>query len=380
MERRPGKYIIGFTGSIGTGKSVVRRMLEHLGGLGIDADALAHRVYARGTPGFEQILQVFGKEVLADDGEVDRQKLAKVVFGNPQALATLEAIVHPLVIEVVNRIITRAVQPVVIIEAIKLLESELARQCDAIWVVSAAPEVQLSRLVQIRGMSEQAARARIDSQVPQESRLARASVVIHNDGSFKDTWQQVKQAWETTIPPELLAELGQIEPVMHPCEDVAVVIANPIRAGEIAAFINQNPGNAPEQKPEDILVLFGQQSFLLLEVGDEVMGTLGWKTENLVALGLNFLIDPLLPLDESFTVLIKGMERQASLLQCEASLVFLQQDLKNLGSILKEMGYKKKSPGGLKNFDWREAAEAFRPAGSQLFFKQLSGDFAPSSI
>ena len=97
MSGWPGRYVIGLTGNIATGKSVVRRMLEHLGAFGIDADALAHRTFAPEAPGYQPLIQAFGPEILQPDGRVDRAKLGGVVFSDPQALVRLESIVHPLV-------------------------------------------------------------------------------------------------------------------------------------------------------------------------------------------------------------------------------------------------------------------------------------------
>jgi len=147
------KYIIGLTVSIGTGKSVVRRMLEHLGAYGIDADALAHRAIAKGAPGYDAVLKTFGRFLLAPDGQIDRSRLGKIVFNDPEALAALEAIVHPLVVQAVDILIRRSPHKVVVIEAIKLLESNLSAMCDAIWVVYSPPEIQLDRLMQNRHMS-----------------------------------------------------------------------------------------------------------------------------------------------------------------------------------------------------------------------------------
>ncbi len=93
MSKWPEKFVIGLTGNIGTGKSVVRRMLEHLGAYGIDADALSHRAMAKGAPGYDPILNTFGTFILTPDGEIDRARLGRIVFADPQALSRLEA--HP---------------------------------------------------------------------------------------------------------------------------------------------------------------------------------------------------------------------------------------------------------------------------------------------
>src|SRR4030042_3717036 len=125
MSAWPGKYVIGLTGNIATGKSVVRKILEHLGAYGIDADALGHRAIAKDAPGYQEVVNPFGTWILGQDGQVDRAKLARVVFSDPEALARLEAIVHPLVRQAVDMLIRRSKQKVIVVEAIKLLEGPL---------------------------------------------------------------------------------------------------------------------------------------------------------------------------------------------------------------------------------------------------------------
>src|SRR5512142_578725 len=125
VSKWAGKYVIGLTGNIGTGKSVVRRMLEHTGAFGIDADAFSHRAIAKGAPGYGRVVETFGRWVVGPDGEIDRAKLGRLVFADPSGLAQLEAIVHPLVLQAVDYMVQRTDKPVVVIEAIKLLEANM---------------------------------------------------------------------------------------------------------------------------------------------------------------------------------------------------------------------------------------------------------------
>ena len=104
----PEKYVIGLTGNIATGKSVVRKMLEHLGAYGIDADALSHRATAKGAPGYQPVIDTFGKWLVKPDGEIDRVKLGHLVFNDPEALKHLEDIIHPLVSQAVDVLIKRS--------------------------------------------------------------------------------------------------------------------------------------------------------------------------------------------------------------------------------------------------------------------------------
>ena len=191
------KCIIGLTGNIATGKSEVRRMLERLGAYAIDADALAHEVMRRGTPVWEAVVREFGSRILRPDGEIDRPRLGSIVFADPAALARLEAIVHPAVIARTEELIRQAQEPVVVVEAIKLLESGMGeRLCDSVWVVTCPREQQVARLMRSRGLSREEALLRINAQPSQEEKIARADVVIDNSGSLDDTWQQVRAAWE----------------------------------------------------------------------------------------------------------------------------------------------------------------------------------------
>jgi dephospho-CoA kinase len=166
-NRWPGKTVIGVTGNIATGKSIVRRILEHVGAFGIDADGLAHRAMSPGAPAYQPILDTFGRWILASDGQIDRDKLGKVVFNDPDALARLEALTHPIVSQVIDLLVKRASQKVVVIEAIKLFEAGLAQHCDSVWVIDAPEDVQIKRLVQQRKMTEPEARMRVAAQPPQ---------------------------------------------------------------------------------------------------------------------------------------------------------------------------------------------------------------------
>ncbi len=192
-------YIIGLTGNIATGKSTVARMLSDLGATVIDADRVAHEVMRAGTPVHRAVVEAFGPEILRPDGEIDRARLGARVFSDPQALAQLEAIVHPAVLEEVARRIAAAPTPVVVVEAIKLIESGLAEAFDALWVTTCSFEEQVRRLMADRGLSRQDAQQRVHAQPPQEAKIARADVVISTNGSLEETRAQVEAAWRALL-------------------------------------------------------------------------------------------------------------------------------------------------------------------------------------
>ena len=190
--------VIGLTANIGTGKSTVMGMLAELGAAGIDADKVAHDVVAPGEPAYALVLAEFGPEIAPNQGSIDRARLGQIVFSDPTALARLEAIVHPAVSERISRLVADALAPVVVIEAIKLLEAGLSiRLCNQVWVVTAPRAEQIQRLMATRGLSAQEAILRIDAQAPQEEKVARADVVIDNSGSLEDVRRQVEHAWKT---------------------------------------------------------------------------------------------------------------------------------------------------------------------------------------
>ena len=368
MSRWPGKYVIGLTGNIATGKSVVRKMLEHLGGYGIDADALAHRAMAKGAPGFPLVLKSFGEWIVDDEGQIDRARLAKIVFSDQGALDKLEKIVHPLVTHAIDLLIRRAKHSVVVIEAIKLLESDLAAGCDAVWVVSAAEELQVSRLMHKRQLSEAASKQRISAQSPQTSKLRAASVVIRNEGSFENTWEQVQAAWaELPKPKEPLLE----QPPQARPGELVVRRGLPQDADEIARFITQVTHGKKTMNREDVMAAFGEKAFLLIERDNHTAGIAGWQVENLVTRIDELYFAPTLPLDEAIPALMNQVETASNELQSEASLLFLPPYLAQHASAWRSVGYRPQTVQGLGVRAWQEAAMESMPRGSSLWFKRL---------
>ncbi|MEV8228037.1 dephospho-CoA kinase [Streptomyces sp. NPDC079167] len=187
---------VGLTGGIGAGKSEVSRLLARYGAVLIDADRIAREVVEPGTPGLTAVVEAFGPGILAPDGSLDRPALGSIVFADPARLATLNAIVHPLV-GARSAELERAAGPgaVVVHDVPLLTENGLAPLYDLVVVVDAAPGTQLDRLVRLRGMTESDARARMAAQATREERLAVADIVIDNDGPLEDLEPQVRGVW-----------------------------------------------------------------------------------------------------------------------------------------------------------------------------------------
>jgi dephospho-CoA kinase len=196
--------MVGLTGGIGSGKSVVARRLAELGALVIDADALARDVVAPGTDGLAEVVAAFGPGVLAPDGTLDRSAVASLVFGDDEKRRRLEAIIHPRVRERSTRMIATAPPDAVVVNDVPLLvESGMASHFDLVIVVLASEEVRRKRLVEHRGMTEDAVQARFAAQATDEQRRAVADVEIVNEGTLDELVATVDAAWEQAIRPLL---------------------------------------------------------------------------------------------------------------------------------------------------------------------------------
>lgn len=370
MSKWPGKYIIGLTGNIATGKSVVRRMLEHLGAYTIDADSLAHRAIAKGAPGYQPAVDLFGKWLLGSDGEIDRAKLAGLVFRDAKAMEQLEDIVHPLVGQAADIFIRRASQRVVVIEAIKLLESEIKNFCNAIWVTYAPEQVQVERLVRKRGMTKDQALERVHAQSPQSEKVAAAGVVIRNTGSYDDLWKQVTEAWKQVSP------VTDTMPIIHkePTGELMVQRGRPRDSQAIAELISRLSKGQRKMTSSDVMEAFGDKAYLLLHASGKLVGLAGWQVENLVARTTDLFLDSSVDSATSLEALVNEVERASHELQSEVSLIFPPSDLAADETIWKKLGYEKRTPQTLGIQAWQDAAAETIGEGAALYFKQLRQD------
>lgn len=194
-DSKPAPRILGLTGPIGCGKTTVGNLLLELGAVErIDADQVVHELMTEGSPTTAAIAATFGEDVLGTDGRVDRARLGRVVFRDPDALRRLEAITHPAVrTSIRERLAAHGDDGVVVIDAVKLLQSELLPLVEAVWVVSCSPQAQLRRLTEARGMSEEEARARIAAMPSFAS--DRVTELIENSGSIEQLRHRVGVAW-----------------------------------------------------------------------------------------------------------------------------------------------------------------------------------------
>ncbi len=197
--------IIGLTGGIGSGKSLVGAMLAELGAHVIDTDKVGHRVYAPGSEGWRRLVDAFGRDIVAADGTIDRKRLAALVFADPARRRLLNAIVHPLIFQEIGREIgerrAAGFTGHVVLEAPVLLEAKGTGLVDRVWVVAAPRAAVRDRLAGSRDLSPEEIEARMGAQLSDAERRAHADLVIENDADVAALRARVEQAWRTLDAP-----------------------------------------------------------------------------------------------------------------------------------------------------------------------------------
>lgn len=370
VTTNPGKYIIGLTGNIGTGKSLVLKMLEQKGAHIIDADVISRRAMLKDAPAFQLVVDAFGKWLLDSEGEIDRVKLGRLVFSDPAALSMLESIIHPFVREAINLLIEGYEGPkeIIAIEAVKLLEGPLKDLCDTIWVVTVPQKIALQRLISKRGMSEEDARQRVDFQGDDSEKIAAATVLINNEGSASDTWNQVSAAYNQIIRErQEAAALAAESPLRR---------VRPAEMDELRKFINLAGASAEGKAP---FIPTDDRAFFFLKQQRKMVAVAGWFAENYIARLTDLFVDPSLDAEsESKAILdlIDTVEREASTLSCEVVLLFLPTKFAStdLRSLLASHGFESKDAANLGLRAWTEAAKEQELEDRLLLVKTLNAE------
>jgi dephospho-CoA kinase len=416
VGRWANKYVIGLTGNIAMGKSLVRKYLENLGAYTIDADGLAHQAMAPGAPTYAPIVKTFGEWILDADKKIDRSRLGAVVFAHNDALNILEQITHPIVGQAIDILISRAKQPIVVVEAIKLVDGVLGSQVDTVWVVDSPPDIQLQRMMSKRNMPEWEARKRIETQNPQAEKLAKAQVIIRNNGTPEEVWTQVQSEWTKLLtalragsrpaapaaqpaPPAAKPAVGSaapappaapatarpstpavspVQPPMPapapaPMAAIEVKRGNPRNAEIIAKMLTQATGKGVSRG--DIMMAFGEKSYLLAESGTHTFGLAGFQVENLITRVDEFFIMPDAPLDRVAAPLIVEIEEASKELQSEVGFIFMPRTANPvLIQAFLNQGYEKTEIEQLKVPAWREAAQELYTPDRQVLMKKLRAE------
>lgn len=193
-------YLVGLTGGIGSGKSTVAKRLVDRGAVLIDADAIARDVVEPGTPGLQAIVERFGDGILDSSGALDRDALGAIVFADSDARKDLESITHPLIgVEMARQIAKQSETEAIVVLDVPLLVEGGRSEFESLVVVASYPETQVARLVSIRGMDEDDARARIRAQAPLDEKVARADHVIWNEGTIEELMVRTDEVWAALV-------------------------------------------------------------------------------------------------------------------------------------------------------------------------------------
>jgi len=192
-------YLVGLTGGIASGKTYVASLLEELGASTIDADQVAREVVVPGSTGLVQVVAAFGYEILLPSGELDRAKLGRIIFSDPDKRLELESILHPLIKARTTQLISQQTSEVVVYAVPLLVEANVDYPFESVITVEAGAENQVSRLVNSRSMDESEARARVQAQTNSADRVARADFVIDSSGTKEQTKQQVELFWQQLV-------------------------------------------------------------------------------------------------------------------------------------------------------------------------------------
>jgi dephospho-CoA kinase len=379
------KYVIGLTGNIASGKSLVLRMLKELGAETLDADNLVHVLMRRGSPLYDRIVAEFGRYILDEDFEIDRGKLGNIVFCDPQALAHLESLTHPTVRREVERWIAKSKTYVVAVEAIKLIESGMAQECDAVWAVVVRPDVQLKRLMTKRKMTQAQAMLRIEAQPAQEEKATRADVVIDNSSDVVATWKAVQRRFAAipqvaVLEPAPAAKPAKTTPLRIPpgepvspqqLEKLTMRRAKRSDLPEMASLMLRATNGKIAPSETKMMENLFSKGYFVVQAGDQLLGAVGLRTENLIAGIDDFLVRSSDLWPTAGKMLLEGVETEANQLSCEVALLFARPEAGPVSmAFFEKMGYKRKSPQDLMKM-WREAAEDYHTEGSVLMVKQL---------
>ncbi len=395
-------YLIGLTGSLGSGKSTVRRILEEQGAHGIDADLLARYVVTRGTPAWHSVVEVFGWEIVRFNGEIDRAKLGQRVFSDRDALGKLEAIVHPAVAAMLQQNIRQMQAPAVVLEAIKLIEAGLHHWCDAVWVVQCSPEVQVQRVMQDRHMSAPDARARLAVQSSLDDQTRVASVVIDNSGTADETRAQVLRAWQAIQPESAKDKRGWLSdyfaapPVkMQPSAAIPVAATQEpeftpetLEARRVsrkdldalgAALMKKEQRAEPFPRAE-LLKRFGERGYRIVTREEQIIALAGWEAENLVATVREIWAESEVAAKHALPKLIALIEAEARALTCETVLLMLDENAPEYArGFSRALGYQERALSALHP-TWRQVAKDRLQKGEQLWVKRLREQLVTTPI
>jgi dephospho-CoA kinase len=406
------------------------RLAAERGALTVDADKVVHSLLDSDVPLQEAISRAFGPGVRRQDGRIDRAALGAIVFSDPAALRQLERLTHPAVRRAINEQISASRATVVVLEAIKLLEGELAHECDQIWVTRCSRQLQIERLIVCRGLDWETATMRVNAQAPAEEKIARADVVIDTEGTMADTQMRFDLAWTRltsgerpaprpepvvatpvaavaapvaqpahgpvrSAPPERLtarsaAEVRQrLAPQSEaPREErrsprqpdsggtVIVRRARPSDIPSIILLIQRATAGAVKLKRSELLLALGERSYLIGQEGGEITTIMGWRSENMIGRVDQVYVHPLAAVAQTAPPVLDEIERTAAELLCESIFLFLRHDSPEaIRHFFAARDYRPAVRERLPRV-WQAAFDESQPADTTIWLKSLRRDRA----
>ncbi|PID84988.1 MAG: dephospho-CoA kinase [Chloroflexi bacterium] len=396
------KVIIGLTGNIATGKSAVMHLAAEQGANTIDADKIVHELMNH-DPNIQAAIAVaFGSDVRKENGSIDRKKLGEIVFSDANALKDLEAMIHPAVRQVVAERIQQSEAPIVVIEAIKLLEGDLKNACHQIWVTRCTKKRQMQRLMICRGWDAELSATRVKAQPPQEEKIAMADIVIDTNGLMAGTETQFFEAWArlpepVTVAPKTLivgrvgeslmriarlagksdlktmvAVASQIEKQVCPRpEGLQVRRAKPSDIPSILLLMQKATDGKVKMKRAELLMAFSERSYVIGQLGTEISVILGWSIDAQVA-----RIDQMfvLPSDDTIPVLtavLSEIEDSANVHIGEMVVAYIPENqLGTLFEFFAKEGYFEVELDILPDV-WQVAIEESQPPDTKVMIRVL---------
>jgi dephospho-CoA kinase len=388
MSRRwPDKLVVALTGNIATGKSVIMRLAAERGALTIDADKLVHHILNTDATVQRKIEDAFDGEVRHPGGGIDRRKLGAIVFDDPQALTRLEHITHPTVRKLMVTQVDADPARIVMIEAIKLLESGFAADCDVIWVTRCPERTQIQRLTVCRGLDEATAIKRVKAQPPQEKKVAVADVVIDTNGTMIDTEQRFNHAWERLVNNLPITDISKMDSQWRsvseiqdqtikktgttPLDKLIVRRGKPADIPSILLLIQRATKGAVNMKRSDMLASFGERGYLIGQEGTQISTIAGWSADNQVATIETIFISPLEAAGITGAAVLEEVESTARSLICEVILALPPRyGAKRISKLFLERGYEVTDIESLPK-PWQDAIAGHKKENKSILMKVL---------
>lgn len=409
------KTVIGLTGNISTGKSAIMKFAAERGVLTIDADKVVHEIQNSDIIVQQRIADVFGPEMRHPDGSINRPALGAIVFSDPDMMAKLEGIIHPVVRRKITEMVSSTEAHMVMVEAIKVLEGPLRDLCDEIWVANCGKLLQFQRLVIARGMDEDEAFKRLATQAfqsPQEDKVAQANVVIDTSGTLTQTRDQVMSALakyeaadeldtEHASPSPIESEpdtvydqqspftaSNEAQAVVQPAADPAPAAEEPDTEGQIGLNITvrrARPSDIPsimllirkatndriKPKRMEILESLSERGYLIGQIDTEVSTVAGWYTDKGFSVIEQLFVYPPEAAEETGLAVLSEIRTTANNLLAEAIFAFNPPDTPDfILQMLEKSGYISE-PATKWPLIWQQTLKELQPENTRTMVHKL---------